>query len=220
MLQSIRHRENPVQEPRQADLPRPTLGGEPDDERAPMGLRKKQACMLEFSEECRGYHHEQSDRTLRLRHNGLIAGWIDYNVWQGTPTVQMIWVEPDFRRQGLGTKLMQELQRRHPGVEIHLGLSTDEGAALIESIRFKTVPSEFEKMFEALETARKEEARLQSVADAFFERADQATEAERAAFNAEMERFNEVHDQIWGLEEATNGESPVKRLVVLPEEEP
>lgn len=182
------------------------------------GLRQTSRATLEYEENLRGYHDEQSDLTLKVRLNGLMVGWLDFSKWHGEVAVQMIWVEPGVRGNGYGRAMLQELQRRNPGVEIGLGLATEDGAGFLEHISFVEYPSEYAKDLEALVEARHEGARVQAVADAFFERGTIPTPEERAIFDADMERWNEVHDRIWELEQATFGKSPIKRLILLPEE--
>lgn len=93
-----------------------------------------------FREECRGAYSGQSDLTLFAEVDGRVVGWIDYSIFRGVPSIQMIEVVE--RRRGYGTALVCELQRRNPGVGIEWGGMTPEGAALYAALPKREVPNE------------------------------------------------------------------------------
>jgi hypothetical protein len=93
-----------------------------------------------FKKESRGYHHDQSDLTLyALDDDGKILGYIEYSVYKGDVAIQ--WVKSNVSRQKIATKLMIELQKRYPGVEIDHGYTTEDGDAFNKSLPKYYVPN-------------------------------------------------------------------------------
>ena len=89
--------------------------------------------------EVRGMIGDQMDLTIRASDEGVPAGRIDYSVYDGEPSIQMIETDPAFRRQGVATRLLQDLQSRYPDKEIDWGSLTDEGAKLYKSTIFDEI---------------------------------------------------------------------------------
>jgi len=171
-----------------------------------------------FREHNRDCHSGQSDQTLAayltLGSEGEVqVGYLDFSDFHGEISVQFISVDEPHTHRGIGTGLLVELQRQHPGIEIGLGYATDPGFGLVESIPFKEVPSPEAPFFEELVKVRAEQARLQGVADAFFENPEACTGEAREEFDRQMELFNAVNDRAWELEQATWGKRPVKQLI-------
>ena len=54
------------------------------------------------------YYH-----TMVYTQDGTIVGKLDYGVYDEKPNVKMIEVDPEYRRRGIATKLMQELQKKY-----------------------------------------------------------------------------------------------------------
>lgn len=61
-----------------------------------------------------------------------VFGKIDWVKYNGVTTIQMIQVNERFRRRGVGTALVRELERLHDNVE--WSLTTSEGEALRQAI--------------------------------------------------------------------------------------
>lgn len=93
----------------------------------------------EFKTEMRDFHHGQSDQTLVATRNGNSVGKIDYSVFEGVPSIQMIEVSEEFRRQGIATEMLKKLQSEFPDVEIDWGSLTEDGAKLYKSTKFVDV---------------------------------------------------------------------------------
>lgn len=84
------------------------------------------------------FHHGQSDERLYIDDgNGITIAYLDYSVYEGKPAIQMI--RSSVTRQGLARSLILKLQSLYPDTEIDLGMLTDDGAALINSLKFKTI---------------------------------------------------------------------------------
>lgn len=62
------------------------------------------------------------------------VGYLEYSVYDETPSVQYIHVDPEYRRSGAAKQLMQELQKEYPDTEINFGMTTEDGTKLLENI--------------------------------------------------------------------------------------
>jgi GNAT superfamily N-acetyltransferase len=80
-----------------------------------------------------GYSHGQHDWIASASVDGTEAGHVTFAEYEGTPYVKMIFVAEEWRRNGIATCMLSELQRRYDGVEIDFGMATDDGAALLDS---------------------------------------------------------------------------------------
>lgn len=88
----------------------------------------------------RGMIGDQMDLTMDLvSPEGQRLGRVDYSVYDGQPAIQMIEVAPEFRRQGVATELLRNLQREYPDQEIDWGSLTSEGSQLYNNTRFVDV---------------------------------------------------------------------------------
>ena len=93
-----------------------------------------------FKNEMRGFHHGQSDMTLRAYIDKELVGLLHYVEYEGEPSISMIEVSPQFRRRGVARSLVYELQRMYPDREIDWGMTTDEGEMLYRNLTFKEIP--------------------------------------------------------------------------------
>jgi len=69
--------------------------------------------------------------------NANEIGYISYNIINNLIDINMIFVVPDYRRQGIGTKLVNELQRQNPGIGFMRQIWSPEGAELAKSLKQK-----------------------------------------------------------------------------------
>lgn len=69
------------------------------------------------------------------RKTGITTGQLDYVVENGKPRVEMIFINPEYRRKGYGTILMKNLQKDFSNQEINFGILTPQyGEPFIKSI--------------------------------------------------------------------------------------
>jgi ribosomal protein S18 acetylase RimI-like enzyme len=61
-----------------------------------------------------------------------IRGYIQYSDFQGEIYIKYIFVGKQYRRMGVATALMDELQKLYPDVEIDRGWATEEGNLFFE----------------------------------------------------------------------------------------
>ena len=90
------------------------------------------ASTLKLREENRGYHDQQSDNSILAMMDDKVVGFLDYSKLEDEIYVQMISVEPEYRRQGIATEMLKKLDSLYPDTEFEPGMSTDEGAQLLQ----------------------------------------------------------------------------------------
>ena len=111
------------------------------------------------------YHHGQADYQIVAmtddRHQRVI-GVLNFTEYQDRPAISMIEVLPEYRSQGIGKKLVAELQRRYPDEEIDWGYQTDSGSALKKSLPYRRLPRpEIISMLERLKKVETDLRRLE-----------------------------------------------------------
>lgn len=155
---------------------------------------------ITFENDHLGSGYGQHDYILRLKAHGEQKGWVTYSVFDGTPSIKMLEVAD--RRKGYATRLMLELQTLFPDREIELGMQTEEGAALIASLPTTVVvDSEMKASFERLAALHARDTELQRRA-----------EAHEPLGLSSPDEWNDIHDEIWKLEEHTRGQTGEMRL--------
>ena len=83
-----------------------------------------------ITEESTGYGYGETYFTMSYTKDGKVVGKLEYGEYEEQPNVKMIEVAPEYRRQGIGTKLLQKLQSKYPGEEINFGMATPDGMKL------------------------------------------------------------------------------------------
>jgi len=164
-----------------------------------------------------GAHHGQTDESCVATLGDEVVAFMDVSVYCGAPRINFIQVEPPYRRAGIASRMVVELQRRYPETEIGWGYMTDSGRELRRSIPHRDVINLF-----AVERQRDMERLLK------IERAIQADYERRAelqsisperVFTDQMRRicdlWNGVRDRIDDLRRDLEDVRPVRRLVVL-----
>jgi GNAT superfamily N-acetyltransferase len=80
------------------------------------------------------YHSGQHDYNLIANIDSQPVGLIEYTDYQDDIYINHILVHHALRRQGIGTKMSNELKRLYPSNKINWGMMTDDGAALNKSL--------------------------------------------------------------------------------------
>lgn len=88
-----------------------------------------------------GYAYGQHDWRLRASVDDEQVGFVTFAEYAGVPCVRLVYVEPEWRRMGIATRMLANLQARYDGVEIDLGTQTEEGAELFRSLPWVVVPN-------------------------------------------------------------------------------
>jgi GNAT superfamily N-acetyltransferase len=95
-------------------------------------VAKELLASLKIEQHNRGYHDQQSDNSLIAKLDGKVVGYLDYDEYHDEVHIQMIEVDEEYRRKGIGMALLRELDKLYPETEILYGMETPEGAALIK----------------------------------------------------------------------------------------
>lgn len=160
----------------------------------------------------RGHHHDQSDMTLiACDSSRKEIGTLDYSVWRGKVAVQMITAA--VRGLGVGPALVRELQRMYPTTEIDFGMLTADGAKMLAKMSSTFTPNpEFETATKRLAQLKAQEAKWRKLSDHFHAN---PTEAGRAKLRALGDRWNDLNDEVWQLENDLPHMKPGTRLINL-----
>jgi hypothetical protein len=167
--------------------------------------------VLTFQSENTDSYSNQSNVTLRAFNGKTQVGYIDYVIYQGRPSISMI--EVSKRRSGVATAMLQDLQRKFPGIEIEWGMQTADGAALYKSIPKTIIPNkEIQAKMARLEQCRADEKKLQELY-AKWEQIEHPTEKQRVKFLKMTSHWNDLNDEIYDLERELHGEKPETVLI-------
>lgn len=155
---------------------------------------------LTFKIEVDDYHSRQMDCTLSALLGGKQVGKLNFAVFQDQPSIQMIRVDPEFARQGIGTAMVKKLQQAFPETEINWGTMTSDGAALRKSLKtnVKTDPEVAAKLERLKALKAKEEAFQVRWGELERDPDDQAVQDLVA-------KWNDLNDAIYALERELEG---------------
>jgi ribosomal protein S18 acetylase RimI-like enzyme len=112
---------------------------------------KAEIANVAIEDEVNDIHSGETFSTMSAKVNGEIVGTLEYGEYEGKPNVKMIEVQPEHRRQGIATKLLQELQKKYPEQEIDFGMSTEDGTNLLKNITYQVENKEYAKKQKELE---------------------------------------------------------------------
>ena len=160
----------------------------------------------------KSYASGESYYTMSYKKDGKVVGTVEYGEYEGQPNVKMIEVEPEYRRRGIGTKLLQELQKKYPDKEIEFGMSTPDGTKLLESITYDVTDEAVVSDGERLKALQTELNDLQEKLDVLYD-TENPTETDRAEVDKLGNRWNEVYDTIRELEQSLRGKRATKTFV-------
>lgn len=82
-----------------------------------------------------GEDEEGNDTILKKN----LRGYIDYAIYDDEIYIQMIEVGEKYRRQGIATKMMDNLKKMYPGVKIHPGFTTKDGTEFFKNYKLEEV---------------------------------------------------------------------------------
>lgn len=155
-----------------------------------------------------GSHHGQSDLVMIASIDNNDVGTLEFSVFNDEPYVNMIKVKDNYRRRGIATMLMKELQREYPDTEIHMGMSTEDGSKLIKSLPLKFKPNE--RYNELLSEKNQLETRIKEL-QIFLDTYDPKTQKEEAINKGE--EFNVISDRLYDIEKEMQELTPGKNIL-------
>lgn len=145
-----------------------------------------------------GNYKGQLDATIIAAIGDEQVGYLSYSVYQDVPSIKMIWVEPQHRREKIAIQMLKSLQSQYPNSEIEWGYTTEPGAALKQSIKFRKEPNlDVMKKIEKLTSAR---AKLQKLDYKLTRLRDTDPETARKYVKTVGDRWNKLHDLEYKLE--------------------
>lgn len=166
----------------------------------------------ELKDTVTGYASGETYFTMSYSKNDKVVGKIEYGEYDGKPNVKMIEVLPEYRRQGIATKLFQELQKKYPNTEIDFGMSTPDGTKLLEAITYDVTDYSVVEDRQKLKDLQTELNELQEKMDILFDAYD-LTEAQKSELENLGDRWQEVYESINELYKSLHGKKATKTYV-------
>ena len=163
-----------------------------------------------------GYASGESYYTMSYTQDSKVVGTLEYGEYDGEPNVKMIEVEPEYRRKGIATKLMQELQRKYPEAEINFGMATPDGSKLLDAITYDVTDETVVADRQKLKTLQTELDDLQGQLDVLFEMIDNGkdlTEAQDIELHELGDKWQDTYETIRELEKSLQGKRATKTFV-------
>lgn len=145
---------------------------------------------IRITAEALNAHHGQVDMQIKAYSGEDIVGRLDYSVFEGIPQIQFIEVFEDYRRQGIGTKMVQALAEQFSDVEIEWSNTTDDGTAFKEAVTYTVENTEYTDM----------QSRLAEI-EAQLAQNDLEADDGKVFSGEEANAWNDLHDEKYELEQ-------------------
>ena len=101
---------------------------------------------LKILDEVIDSHHGQLDMVMTAYMGETPVGSMKYSLYENAPSISMIEVLPEYRRQGIATRLLRNLQSQYPNTEIAWGMLTDDGKALYDALTYSVENEEYARL--------------------------------------------------------------------------
>lgn len=163
------------------------------------------------------YAYGETYYTMSYEQDGKVVGTLEYGEYEGQPNVKMVEVLPEYRRKGIGKKLLQELQKKYPDQEIDFGMSTPDGTKLLESITYEVTDDAVVADIKKLKDLQSELDYLQGKLDVLYD-TENLTEAQEAEMHKLGDRWQEVYETIYALESELKGKKASRTFVKTDED--
>ena len=91
------------------------------------------------------YHNGQHDFIIQAirKSDELVLGFLEYSEFEEKPYLNNIYVQDEYRNQGVGTMLVQFLQKKYYEDEIQWSLLTEDGAAFKKAVTYDIENSDY-----------------------------------------------------------------------------
>lgn len=156
---------------------------------------------LKMTNNITGYSQGQTDSVMTAEIDGKVAGTLSYSEYGDEPYINMIETNPEYRGQGVATKMLQNLQAMYEGKNINAGMLTEDGAKLFEKVSEKVPNKEYSETKSKLDSLKAELKRFESLTD----------EENANLSQKDGDRWNELYDLI---SEGTNKLSRMREFDV------
>ncbi len=96
---------------------------------------------IEFYNDCYDAHSGEDFCRIYAddKNTGDTIGIIDYSIYDDEIDIKMVEVIEPYRRQGVGTQMIEYLKNENPGVKIITGLATNMGAPFVQSLKSRKI---------------------------------------------------------------------------------
>lgn len=151
----------------------------------------------------------QTDMIKQAIKNNKAVGYLQYAVYEDEPYIQLIKVDENYRRQGIATMLLKDLQKDFPNTNINVGMMTEEGKQLFGKVSKTKSNPVYTRYKNRLEAIDKELAENQKKWDWFYENLDKDIYVMN---QDEVQELNDRDQQLklekWDLEKKISQISP------------
>ena len=151
-------------------------------------------------DEVTAQYQNQVNSTKTAYIDGKAVGTLEYVEYDGTPSISMVEVLPEYQRQGIATKLVTELQSEFPNVTVEWGGTTEDGTALQQAITKEVPITEVQEKVDRITELDKLQKDLEAKG---FENVSEA----------EGDMWNKWEDEKGILEREVQGEATTRRVL-------
>lgn len=88
-------------------------------------------------------HHGQLDMVMTAYMGETPVGSLQYSLYENIPHISYVEILPEYRRQGIATRLLRNLQEQYPETEIEWGMLTDDGKAFYDALTYSVENEEY-----------------------------------------------------------------------------
>lgn len=168
-----------------------------------------------MNDEVIGSHSGQMDLRLTATNaQGEVVGHLDYTEFRGQIHIKYIEVLPEYRRQGIGTQLMQGLQAAYPNQEINTGMLTDEGSELYNSLEKQVSRNEpYELLLKEKEEKSQRLAIVERKLDEYYS-SKEKDKTNRTDFLALGDEWGILYDRVKDIDSELSEMAPSQTLIV------
>lgn len=151
----------------------------------------------DFTNEVTSIHSGQVDSRLSLIYDNETVGYVDYTIYEGMPSINMIEVFDKGKKYG--SRLIKKLQSMYPNQELEWGVTTEEGESLRKSMKYKKLDTEYVDDFNRLEYISNLIRELTTKSEEIWGH-DSLSDEDKKHIREISERLNELHDEKYDLE--------------------
>lgn len=156
---------------------------------------------IKIDEEVTDAYSGQVNMKMEAKIGDNVIGTLTYNEYEGKPNIDMIEVKPEYRRQGIATKLVQQLQEKYPNIEINWGTLLEDGANFKNAVTYNVENTEVKRKQTRLNNINKRLAEYDA-------KSNQGT-----LTNEEINQYNRLYDTKTRLEEELYNQKDYKNFV-------
>lgn len=143
-----------------------------------------------------GAYSGQVDMRKEFAIGNEVVGYVDYSIYDNEPSIQMIYVNPDYRSRGIATKLMQSIKNDFNDSPINLGMTTPDGTKLFSKITTTKRNPEYDALKNEHDSISKELEEIQSGYDKLYSELDTLDDSDDVALDDWRDRIASYADSV------------------------